>query len=144
MEIPSATGKGVVQANLTVVYSVHCYSTGKDVENTGHRIYDGRTTRFFSLERYQLSLRLPEVIQLLATEEKCFFTAHRNFFIIQTEDNKEFRVFFSIKKTGKSELKVYIESAYFPETFTQKKGAIKGYLLLAKTLRGERIKKPSV
>jgi hypothetical protein len=142
VDIPDQSGKKK-KINLYLRYSTHCYSSKNDVDGTGYEIFDGRETRFFSLERYNISLYLPEIMKHLATPEKCYFASHRNYFIGRLENGREFRVFFSIKKANRRTLSVYVESAYFPDSPERKKGSIKGFLLLAKTLRNEPIKKPS-
>lgn len=141
VSIPGPNPKIVIPVDVHVRFSKHCYTSKYDKDGTGFEIFDGREVRFFSLERYEFSKNLPEIVRAIGTSEKCFFTPHRNYFVARTECGKEYRVFFSVKKRGAKKISVSVESAYAPDNPQRKKGSIKGFLLLAKTLRNEKIKK---
>lgn len=145
VDIPGKIKGHRLNVNLVVSFSNHCYTSKYDKEQTGFVLFDDRREkRFFSIERYFLSEDLPEQVKRLGTTEKCFFASSRNYFMATARDGNEYRVFFSVKKLNAKSIRLFIESAYVPDTVERKKRhSVKGILLLAKTLRGEKIKNPS-
>lgn len=115
-----------------------------------------KETRIFCIERYQLSLRLPEILKEM-DKNKCFFTSADDKFMTISieEDNGEivdYEIYFSLKKSNiKNEvcaLYIFINSAY-KRTEDYKLHSPRRHLkpvslfvLLYNTLNNKRIKKP--
>jgi hypothetical protein len=83
-ERPAKDGKPAVVYTVDLTYSLHCFS---------HKLPSGafdksliypntRETRLFDFERYELSKRLPGIIETMA-QRKCFHTGHGNFFTVE-------------------------------------------------------------
>jgi hypothetical protein len=120
-ERPAKDGKPAVVYTVDLTYSLHCFS---------HKLPSGafdksliypntRETRLFDFERYELSKRLPGIIETMA-QRKCFHTGHGNFFTVEVvrEDgvSVDYHVFFTASKsTRKGRINIYIQSAYAPE-----------------------------
>ena len=77
---------------------------------------DNRETRIFDFRRYELSHRLPGVIDGLMTR-KCFHAGPRNNFTVDITDDQgceiNYEIYFTASKSSKPGiLNLYIESAY--------------------------------
>jgi len=105
---------------VEVIFSLHCF-THKLPLGTYDRdltYSDARETRLFDFERYELSKRLPEIIETLA-QRKCFHTGYGNFVTVEVvrEDGTSvnYHVFFTVSKSDrKKRVNLYIQSAYVP------------------------------
>jgi hypothetical protein len=114
-------GKAAVVYTADVMFSLHCFThelpPGAFDRNL---IYsDARETRLFDFERYELSKRLPGIIETLA-QRKCFQTGHANFVTVEAvrEDgvSVDYHVFFTASKPArKGRVNIYIQSAYVPD-----------------------------
>jgi hypothetical protein len=106
---------------VDVIFSLHCF-TRELLPGTYDRkltYSDTRETRLFDFERYELSKRLPEIIETLA-QRKCFHTGYGNFVTVEVarEDGASvnYYVFFTASKsTRKGRINIYIQSAYVPD-----------------------------
>ena len=106
---------------VDVIFSLHCFThklpPGAFDRNLTYS--DARETRLFDFERYELSKRLPEIIETLA-QRKCFHTGHGNFVTLEVvrEDgvSVNYHVFFTASKSvQKGRVNIYIQSAYIPD-----------------------------
>src|ERR1035437_3659354 len=116
--VRAAQGKQpAVEYQVDVIFSLHCFSVevlpGSDLKLS---YSDSRETRTFDFERYELSKRLPAIIESLS-RRKCFQTDRSDFVRVEVirEDATvaNYHVFFTVSKaTKKGHLNLYISSAY--------------------------------
>jgi hypothetical protein len=134
-----------------VCFSLHCFTYKiKDDSETTLFYKDSRETRVFCFERYELSKKLPQIIQDIF-ERNCYHTGHSNYFVAELLDMKgkkiEYQVYFSISKSTekKGRLTLYVQSAY-PNTknpSVKKKKPIRFRVLAHNVLMGKKIKPPA-
>ena len=78
-----ATGNAPARVyRVDVIFGLHCFTRGRDLDVTRENalLYrDDRETRVFDFVRYELSKRLPEIVEGLA-QRKCYHTGRGNFF----------------------------------------------------------------
>jgi hypothetical protein len=70
---------------VDVIFGLHCFTRGRNEDETieSALLYgDDRETRVFDLVRFELSKRLPEIIDTLP-RRKCYHTGKGNFFSIE-------------------------------------------------------------
>ncbi|NDV25083.1 hypothetical protein [Desulfovibrio sp. JC010] len=149
--IPAKGRYPEVKLTLVLKYSSHCVTEGKQwllrkgVTACSSIIDEGGQERCFSKERYKLSLSLPVIMKDIV-EKQCYFGKHRNFIVVEQLDNfgqiQKYHVFFNIRKKGKGRIEIYVESAYVPVHSMKLHKKVKGFVLLGKTYRGEKIKAP--
>lgn len=105
-ERPAQGDKPAVIFTVDVIFSLHCFthelsSCAYDWKLT---YSDTRETRLFDFERYELSKRLPEIIESL-TQRKCFHTGYGNFVTVEVvrEDRTSvnYHVFFTASKSDR-------------------------------------------
>ena len=120
-ERPAEGDKPAVVFNVDVAYSLHCFSHKLPCcAYDRNLIYsDARESRLFDFERYELSKRLPGIIETLA-QRKCLHTGHGNFVTVEVvrEDGVvvDYHVFFTASKSArKGRINLYIQSAYVPD-----------------------------
>ncbi len=120
-ERPAQSGKPAVIFTVDVIFSLHCFShelpTGEYDRDLTYS--DARETRLFDFERYELSKRLPGIIETMA-QRKCLHTGHGNFVAVEVirEDgvSVNYHVFFTASKSArKGRVNIYIQSAYVPD-----------------------------
>lgn len=120
-ERPAEGGKPAVVFTVDLIFSLHCFS--RELPSSAYdrnMIYsDARESRLFDFERYELSKRLPGIIETLA-QRKCFHTDHGNFVTVEVvrEDGSsvDYHVFFTASKSArKGRVNLYIQSAYVPD-----------------------------
>lgn len=93
------------------------------------------------MERYQLSLQLPKIIESIDTR-RCYATNFRNYFIVDTlgllPADSEYRVFFNTRKAEPNAMRLFVESAYRANPFKMPPGSRRESLmfraLVGKTL----------
>lgn len=129
------------ELTLSVIFSDHCFTERSDKQR--------RTSeRVFSLERFNLSLKLPEIMRGMCNEKvKVYQTsARRNFaYVVQIENNgQKYNVFFEVRKNRKphqTDLVLRVESAYVFDDGNelQYSGNIRFLILCQKIYLGEKI-----
>lgn len=115
-------GKGDKPAcsyTVNVIFSLHCFTRGlqggpQQCDPT--LLYaDSREQREFDLQRYELSKRLPAIIESLP-RRKCFHTGKGNFFSIEVIDDQgrrvEYDIFFAASRSSQGGLNLFVQSAY--------------------------------
>ena len=136
---------------IRVTFSMHTFTCGipkgKAIEPTlCYR--DSREVRQFSFRRYQLSMRLPEIIQQLG-ERNCYHTHHGNFFTIDlindAGEREEYEIYFKFSRSKQNgQLNLYVQSAYLRDpryqTAQPKKRKIGFQVIAYNTTVGKRIK----
>ena len=114
--------KGATPARVyrvDVIFGLHCFTRGRDLDVTRENalLYrDDRETRVFDFVRYELSKRLPEIVEGLA-QRKCYHTGRGNFFSVEIvrEDGQvvEYDVFFVASRSSvKGKINLFVQSAY--------------------------------
>ncbi|MFK5912932.1 MAG: hypothetical protein QM484_01040 [Woeseiaceae bacterium] len=142
--------------SLTFFFSNHCYTEGvkenEDISEQFLLLDHNQNQRKFCINRYQMSLQLPELLKQLHTK-KCFFTGRQNWLVIEVLNNSGenifYHVFFNIKKhkRKKNGLFIEIQSAYIKEkgenTPTRRKNERMSFAMIArKIITGKPIKSP--
>jgi len=101
-----------------VQFTTHCFSDKYDATRHAQNVVvpDERgVLRCFDQDRYDLSKGLEALIRSLPGK-KVHQTPESNFAIITMQDGREYRVYFNIRRLRKKELRIYVESAYAPDT----------------------------
>lgn len=105
------------QIEVEVIFSCHCFSRSpKEGEEYRQEqvVYDHKKVRLFDIRRYQLSLKLPEIISELPAH-KVFQTGYHNLVRVVVADplesSSEYHVFLALTRNGKK-VKMVVESAY--------------------------------
>lgn len=151
-----------VSFEILMRYSSHCISAGSrsgddidfNVHGIDRKVIDDRgNVRLFCDRRYDLSHCLPGIFEDILSK-KCCFTNHENWLVVEIINSsgqpESYEVFFSLRRQAKKLLSIYVESAYVrsderianrPRKFKRNQ-KVSGKVLLAKTLRGDRIKRP--
>jgi len=151
-EQPAKDDKPARHYTVNVFFGLHCFTRAPE---KGEQIpacdaySDAREKRIFDADRYELSKRLPDLVQTLTTR-KCFHNGDRNFFIVEIIAEKEqkltYEVYFTLSRTSKKGvLNLRIVSA-----FRRTKGGhgrkqpIRFVILLFNVLNNQPIKIPPV
>jgi hypothetical protein len=104
---------------VDIFFGLHCFTKGVRPEipvDQKLAYSDARETRIFDITRYELSKRLPDLVEKLG-ESKCYHTSHGNFFtieiIINGEDRLQYEVYFALTRSSKrGKLNLWVQSAY--------------------------------
>lgn len=113
-------GRRVAESyKVEVHFSLHCFTRDPRPPETADAtlIYpDSYERRIFDFRRYELSKRLPEIIQSLPKRKPRHNGHRRNFFTIElineNEETIEYDVFFKMKKVARGRLEMIVESAF--------------------------------
>lgn len=150
-EQPAKDGKPARVYKVDVQFLLHCFTRGaRKGEQPDHALLysDNRETRIFDFQRYELSTRLPKIVECLA-QRKCYHTGKGNFFSIEVIDEDgtiiEYDVFFTASRSSnKGVINLYVQSAYVRDeehgTNRPDKKPIGFYVILHNTLSGKAIK----
>jgi len=113
--------KPAIVYTVDVIFSIHCFSHRLPAGEYDRRLAysDARETRLFDFDRYELSKRLPEIIETMA-QRKCLHTGHGNFVTVEVVakdgSSVNYHVFFTASKSDrKGRVNLYIQSAYVPD-----------------------------
>jgi len=103
---------------VDLIYSLHCFTRGMEGETPDPQLLysDDRETRIFDFRRYELSNRLPAIIEGLMTC-KCFHADRGNFFTIKMVDEEgkqvDYEIYFTVSKSSKpGTINLFVQSAY--------------------------------
>jgi hypothetical protein len=137
---------------VNVVFGLHCFTRGlKENEQPDPALCysDSRETRIFDFERFELSRRLPAIIENLP-QSKCFHTGHTNYFSIEVVNDQgrvtEYEIYFAVTRSGTKGggLTIFVQSAYLRDdqhgSNKPQKKAIRFYVILFNTLNNRPIK----
>lgn len=149
-ERPREGNKAAEVYKVDVIFTLHCFSRGLRPEETRDDalIYsDGYENRVFDFQRYELSKRLPEIIQGLPNRKPYHNKNRRNFFTIEIVNENgsriEYDIFFKVKKKAKSQLEMIIETAFVrdPGYDSTRPGGkpIRFWVILHNTLNNKKI-----
>ena len=150
-ERPAENDKAAEIYNVDVIFTLHCFSRelkpGEGCDNS--LMYsDGYESRVFDFRRYELSKRLPEIIQALPDRKPYHNNNRRNFFTIEvvTENGAsvEYDIFFKVKKKAKGRLEMIVETAFVRDPdydSTRPAGKpIRFWIILHNTLNNKKIR----
>ena len=141
---------------LNVRYSCHCYSEGEPpIAGQAHDFLDHNDwRRWFSPDRHESSLMLPELIQQIHTK-KAHFTGKQNWLVIELQEEQDsviipFYLYFSIRKNKDVEngLLLDVVSAYMKtkgDNSPHRRGSMDrtAFAMLArKILAGKKVRQP--
>lgn len=120
-ERPAQSDKLAIIFAVDVIYSLHCFTKELPSGSYDRKLTysDAREMRLFDFERYELSKKLPMIIETLA-QRKCFHTGHGNFVTVEVVRGDgvtvNYHVFFTASKSDrKGRVNIYIQSAYLPD-----------------------------
>jgi len=163
LRIPASGKYPELAIVLFVIFSSHCISWGPSlgeqvdfsVMGEDRRIIDEQGIhRCFDPIRYALSLHLPRIFKTFA-ERECLFTGRRNWLTVEVLDAagkpQEYEIFFRIFRQSSRVLRIFVDSAYVRDphrsykqpTPPMRRAKISAKVLMAKTLRGESVKRPA-
>jgi len=116
---PAKAGKPARSYDVDIIFSLHCFTRAIDPSETpdAAMLYgDNRETRIFDFQRYELSKRLPAILETLA-QRKCYHTGKGNFFSVDVINENgtvtEYDVFFAASRSSKKgRLNLFVQSAY--------------------------------
>jgi hypothetical protein len=138
---------------VDVIFGLHCFTRarGQNVPHENALLYgDDRETRVFDFVRYELSKRLPEIIEGLA-QRKCYHTGKGNFFSVEIvrEDGQvvEYDIFFAASRSStKGKINLFVQSAYVRDadyaSNRPHRKPVGFYVILFNTLNNRPIKTP--
>jgi hypothetical protein len=137
-----------VSVALQVQFSAHCFTERFDaaVHQTEHRYTHLGELRAFNLERYQLSLLLPDLIRSMG-QRKVNFTKESNYLLVERVDlqgvRQQYVVFFDLKKAkGGRALRMFVQSAYVKAALPQSLDTIRFRILAAAIWEGRAVHSP--
>lgn len=119
-----------------LIYSTHCVSSGtqENKNSFAFKEHSGET-RYTSMERYELSKKIPSFFRNIANE-KCFEGDYRNHRMVSFKvGGSDYQIFFRIsqKRGIRKEVFIRVETAYL-KVFVIKGRPINGAILIASTL----------
>jgi hypothetical protein len=138
---------------VDVIFGLHCFTRGRSQDTTQEStlLYkDDREIRVFDFVRYQLSKRLPEIVEGLA-RKKCYHTGKGNFFTVEIvqDDGKviEYDIFFVASRSStKGKINLFVQSAYVRDAMHASsrpaRKPVGFYVILFNTLHNRPIKSP--
>lgn len=121
--LPEKEARQVLEYKFNVIYTAHCFTRdplpGENIDNDlwyEWPVNNGIEKRLFCFDRFDNSVKLPDIVRSLANRV-CWHTHHGSFFTIELFDkcnNKvEYEVYFDIvRTTRKGWLNLIIKSAY--------------------------------
>jgi len=117
VECEQKVGGPIVTYKFHVNFSHHTF-TSSEKRNTNGIPYetDFNDSRVFDHQRYELSKKLPGIIQDL-NNRRCFLTSHNNYFTVEILDEnsvkRDYEVYFAVSRTDhKGWMRLVVESAY--------------------------------
>ncbi|PCI34337.1 MAG: hypothetical protein COB54_00665 [Alphaproteobacteria bacterium] len=119
LTVPAQGHKPERKYRLNVIFSLHCFTRGQKDEEVipaEYKYSDTRETRIFDIERYNLSIKLPDIVRSLS-DMKCYHDRHNNFYVVELIDElghiTYYSIFFKLSKAGKKKgLNLFVSSAY--------------------------------
>ena len=98
---------------VKIIFSPHCYSIGEKYANNSHTyvVADPKDTRYFDIDRYNLSKNLPKFLLENFLSLKIFATRNNNFVRINLINGEPYYIFLRCRYENKTYI-INIESAY--------------------------------
>jgi hypothetical protein len=124
-ERPAKDNKPAVVFNVEVTFGLHCFSRDprkNEKCDPAMEYADARHVRIFDFRRYELSKKLPKIVEELAGR-KCHNSGKGNFFTIEIVDENgetsDYDVFFEVSKSSqRGRINLFVQSAYIRERNT--------------------------
>ncbi|MBP4050882.1 hypothetical protein B0T49_13575 [Chromobacterium violaceum] len=150
---PATGDKPARTYKVQLIYSLHTFTRGVEAREKPDEqlLYcDSRECRVFDFQRYDLSKRLPEIVEGLQAR-KCYHSGKGNFFVVELAEadgsQVEYEVYFEASRSSrKGVLNLFVQSAYVRDEAHRggrpKKKPIGFYTLLFNTQTGKAIKPP--
>jgi hypothetical protein len=138
---------------VNVMFGLHCFTRGfprgAQQPHPALLYADSREEREFDFQRYELSKRLPAIVESLP-RRKCFHTGKGNFFSIDVVDDQgkhfEYDIFFAASRSSRGGLNLFVQSAYVRDPLHASsrphKKPIAFFVILFNTLHDRPIKPP--
>ena len=137
---------------VQVIFGLHCFTRSPKPDERFSREWcysDSRETRTFCLQRYELSKRLPEIINDLS-RQRCYHTQKGNFFVVEILDTanepRQYEVYFKASRPRlRGMLNLFVQSAYVRDKNVRHPSLLKSvrlFVILHNTLIGKTIKAP--
>jgi hypothetical protein len=144
---PEKNGLPARSLQVKIEFSFHCFTHDPKPTDPPGLLYpfprDLSRRRAFDFDRWHLSKQLPGVIRCLMNQ-KCRHSAHRNFFIVTTQDlhgnTVQYEVFFRVALDSNGQLVMNVESAYVRDRVGSKqpdKGSVYFNMILTAALDGK-------
>jgi hypothetical protein len=139
--------------HVDVIFGLHCFTRGRrsgEPQQVDLNYGDDRETRVFDFVRYELSKRLPEIVEDLP-QRRCYHTGKGNFFSIEIvrEDGEviEYDIFFAASRSSaRGRINVFVQSAYARDKYHASnrpaRKPIGFFVILFNTLNDKPIKAP--
>jgi hypothetical protein len=150
-EQPAKGDKPALQYRVEVSFSLHCFTRGIEENERPDRklLYsDSREARVFDFQRYELSKRLPDIVQDLP-RRKCYNTGKGNFFTVAVTGDQgqkiEYDIFFEASRSTRKGLVLFVQSAYVRDAQHGSRPQAKPigfYVILFNTLNNQPIRMP--
>lgn len=134
-------------ATVSVTFHDHCFTETFDSQRHDGILVTNQSAntekRAFDKERYELSFRLPMIIQALGAK-RIASTREGNMVRIEIADGRHYAVFFTLRRHNKRRANLHVVSAYVPDNHKSvaATGETRFNLALCKVLRGESPKFP--
>lgn len=148
---PAEAQRSGEKYTVQVTYASHCFTRAPrlDEQYDTNLVYphDDYEKRLFDQERYELSKRLPEIIQGLPFRKVIQNNEHKFFTIELVTDggeSVEYDIFFKVKKKAKGLLELIVESGFVRDPLHQssrpKGKPVRFWIILHNTLHGRKIR----
>lgn len=116
---PATADKPARTYKVQLIYGLHTFTRGLKPKEEADKslIYcDTRECRVFDVSRYELSKRLPEIVEHLH-ERKCYHSGKGNFFVVELVGEQgqrvEYEIYFEASRSAqRGILNLYVQSAY--------------------------------
>ena len=115
---PAENNKPAEIYKVEVIFSSHCFTRGPktDAYDASLVYPDTYEVRLFDIRRYEMSKRLPDIIQALPESKPRHNRNRRNFFsvelIAENGISVEYDIFFKVRKIAKGRLQMIVETAF--------------------------------
>jgi hypothetical protein len=130
---------------------MHCFTRGRrdgEAPNSNVLYSDRREARIFDLQRYRLSLGLPQIVETLI-DRKCYHAGRENFFSVEMLDDErkpvQYEVYFAVWRASGGRLNLIVQSAYVRDkshTNKPQRKPIRFHVILFNTQNGNPITVP--
>jgi hypothetical protein len=118
LELAAKGSLGPLTIYIRVSFGLHCFTRKVEPETPeGHQYRDSRELRAFCLERHEMSLRLPGIVQGLS-ERRCYEAQYNNYMTFEILDRlgqqRHYQMYFRVDltKRGEQRLLLFVQSAF--------------------------------
>lgn len=145
-DMPILSRDGTHLGIARVSFGSHTFTREwRSTDPLDHKMVFGQEARCFCMDRYQLSLDLPAILQS-ACAGNAHFSLGRNFLLVRSQNNSPdpYAIFFDVEKARQKNVSVmvFVDSAYPKPNLPPKLPAIGFAKLLEKKAKGEPVIRP--